>query len=121
MEETSTARARVICNPASGGGTWEPDLLREELSSFELDWVETEGPDDVTEAAKEWHDGLLIVIGGDGTINDVINGLGEAGFPENVTLALLPAGTGNDLAATLAGPRGPEEAEGVRPQKRGGI
>src|SRR5919199_6256621 len=113
MEEVSTARTRVICNPASGGGTWEPALLREELSSFELDWIETEGPEDATEAAKEWHDGLLIVIGGDGTINDVINGLGEAGFPENVTLALLPAGTGNDLAATLAVPEDPDEAEDV--------
>ncbi len=108
MEETSTARARVICNPASGGGTWEPNLLREELSGFELDWIETEGSEHATEAAKEWDDGLLIVIGGDGTINDVLNGLGKAGFPENVTLALLPAGTGNDLAATLAVPEDPD-------------
>jgi diacylglycerol kinase (ATP) len=113
MEETSTARARVICNPASGGGTWEPNLLREELSGFELDWIETEGSEHATEAAKEWDDGLLIVIGGDGTINDVLNGLGKAGFPENVTLALLPAGTGNDLAATLAVPEDPDEAEDV--------
>ena len=116
--EASTARARVICNPASGGGTWEPDLLREELSGFELDWVKTEGPEDATEAAKEWHDGLLIVAGGDGTINDVINGLGKAGFPEGVTLALLPAGTGNDLAAALAIPEDPDEAEDVIRQNR---
>jgi diacylglycerol kinase (ATP) len=116
--EASTARARVICNPASGGGTWEPDLLREELSGFELDWVETEGPEDATEAAKEWHDGLLIVAGGDGTVNDVINGLGKAGFPEGVTLALLPAGTGNDLAAALAIPEDPDEAEEVIRQNR---
>ncbi len=116
--EASTARARVICNPASGGGTWEPDLLREELSGFELDWVETEGPEDATEAAKEWHDGLLIVVGGDGTVNDVINGLGKAGFPEGVTLALLPAGTGNDLAAALAIPEDPDEAEDVIRQNR---
>jgi diacylglycerol kinase (ATP) len=116
--EASTARARVICNPASGGGTWEPDLLREELSGFELDWVETEGPEDATEAAKEWHDGLLIVAGGDGTVNDVINGLGKAGFPEGVTLTLLPAGTGNDLAAALAIPEDPDEAEDVIRQNR---
>ncbi len=116
--EASTARARVICNPASGGGTWEPDLLREELSGFELDWVETEGPEDATEAAKEWRDGLLIVAGGDGTINDVINGLGKAGFPEGVTLALLPAGTGNDLAAALAIPEDLDEAENVIRQNR---
>src|SRR5215204_5559609 len=113
-----TARARVICNPASGGGTYEPDRLREVLSGFELDWVETQGSDDATTAAKEWYEGLLIVAGGDGTINDVVNGLGKAGFPEGVTLALLPTGTGNDLAATLAIPEDLGEAEDVIRQNR---
>ncbi|HZY57821.1 MAG TPA: diacylglycerol kinase family protein, partial [Rubrobacteraceae bacterium] len=64
------------------------------------------------------HDGLLIVAGGDGTVNDVINGLGKAGFPEGVTLALLPAGTGTDLAAALAIPEDPDEAEDVIRQNR---
>ncbi len=116
--ETSRARARVICNPSSGGGTSDLNRLREKLSGFELDWIETEGADDATEAAKEWSDGLLIVAGGDGTVNDVINGLGKAGFPEGVTLALLPAGTGNDLAATLAIPERADEAEAVIQQGR---
>ena len=92
--------------------------MREELSGFELDWVETEGPEDAKEAAGELSDGLLIVVGGDGTVNDVVNGLGNAGFPEGVTLALLPAGTGNDLAATLAVPENPGEAEDVIRQNR---
>jgi diacylglycerol kinase (ATP) len=114
----SETKARVIINPSSGGGTYDPDQLRDELSGFELDWVETEGPEDAKEAAGDLHEGLLIVIGGDGTINDVINGLGNAGFPEGVTLALLPAGTGNDLAATLAVPENPDEAEDVIRQNR---
>ncbi len=114
----SETKARVIINPSSGGGTYDPDQLRDELSGFELDWVETEGPEDAKEAAGDLHEGLLIVIGGDGTINDVINGLGNAGFPEGVTLALLPAGTGNDLAATLAVPENPDEAEDVIRQHR---
>jgi diacylglycerol kinase (ATP) len=80
--------------------------------------VETEGPEDAKEAAGELSDGLLIVVGGDGTVNDVVNGLGNAGFPEGVTLALLPAGTGNDLAATLAVPENPGEAEDVIRQNR---
>src|ERR671917_30625 len=111
--EASRTKARAIINPSSGGGTYEPDRLREELSGFELDWVETEGSEDAKEAAGELRDGLLIVIGGDGTINDVVNGLGKAGFPEGVTLALLPTGTGNDLAATLAIPEDLGEAEDV--------
>ena len=91
----------MICNPTSGGGAYDPDEIRGELDGMEIDWIETEGPEDVVEAARDWHEGLLIVAGGDGTINDAVNGLGRSGFPEGVTLGILPAGTGNDLAATL--------------------
>ncbi len=109
--EGSKTRARVICNPSSGGGVCEPDAVREALGDFDLDWVVTEGVDDAQEAAEEWSEGLLIVVGGDGTVNEAVNGLGRAGFPSGVTLAVLPMGTGNDLAATLAIPDGFEEAE----------
>ena len=115
MEKT---RARVICNPSSGGGAYDPDTLRDELGEFELDWVETGGPEDAVEAAEEWREGLLIVAGGDGTVNEVVNGLGKAGFPEGVTLGILPAGTGNDLAATLGIPEDPDLAEDVICQNR---
>jgi diacylglycerol kinase (ATP) len=114
--EGSKTRARVICNPASGGGC-EPDAIREELEDFEAEWISTEGAGDAQEAAEEWSDGLLIVVGGDGTVNEVVNGLGKAGFPKDVTLAVLPMGTGNDLAATLAIPNDPE---GVREAIRQG-
>ena len=116
--EVSETEVRVICNPSSGGGTCETDRLRETLGSFEPDWVETGSKDDAVEAAREWRDGLLLVAGGDGTINDVINGLGQAGFPESVTLGLLPSGTGNDLAATLAVPENPDGAKEVIRQNR---
>ena len=112
------SRARVICNPTSGGGTYDPDEIRDELDGMELDWIETEGPQDAVDAAQDWEEGLLIVAGGDGTVNDVVNGLGRAGFPEGVTLGILPAGTGNDLAATLCIPEEPELAEDVIRQNR---
>jgi len=111
-------RARVICNPLSGGGSYDPDEIREELEGLEVDWVQTEGPEDAIGAAEEWREGLLLVAGGDGTINDVVNGLGRAGFPESVTLGILPAGTGNDLAATLCIPEDPDLAEDVIRQNR---
>jgi diacylglycerol kinase (ATP) len=112
------SKARVICNPTSGGGVYDPDEIRDELDRLDLDWVETEGPEDAIEAAEEWREGLLLVAGGDGTINDVVNGLGRAGFPEGVTLGFLPAGTGNDLAATLCIPEDPDLAEDVIRQDR---
>ena len=116
--EGSKTKARVICNPSSGGGAYDPDELREELGGFELDWVRTEGPEDAIQAAGEWREGLLLVAGGDGTVNDVVNGLGNAGFPEGVTLGILPSGTGNDLAATLCIPEDADLAEDVIRQDR---
>jgi len=106
-------RARVICNPASGGGDYDPEEIRADLEGLEIEWIETEGPEDAIGAAREWEEGLLVVAGGDGTINDVVNGLGRAGFPEGVTLGILPAGTGNDLAATLCIPEDPDLARDV--------
>ena len=111
-------KARVICNPTSGGGVYDPQEIRNELSGMEIDWVQTDGPGDAVEAAQDWHEGLLIVAGGDGTINDAVNGLGKAGFPEGVTLGILPAGTGNDLAATLEIPKDADLAEDVIRQNR---
>ena len=117
--ESSEVKARVICNPASSGGSYEPEDLHRELEGdYDLEWITTESPGDAAEAAREWRDGLLIVVGGDGTISEVVNGLGRAGFPECVTLAILPAGTGNDLAATLAIPEEPNEAAAVLRQNR---
>ena len=109
--EGSKTRARVICNPSSGGGSCEPDAVREALADFDIEWINTQGGGDALEAAEEWSSGLLIVVGGDGTVNEVVNGLGRAGFPTDVILAVLPMGTGNDLAATLAIPNDLEEAQ----------
>jgi diacylglycerol kinase (ATP) len=111
-------KARVICNPTSGGGAYEPDEIRNELDGMDIEWIQTEGPGDAVDAARDWREGLLIVAGGDGTINDVVNGLGKAGFPDGVTLGILPAGTGNDLAATLEIPKDADLAEDVIRQNR---
>ena len=101
--------ARVIFNPTSGGGR-DPEAPKRELDGFDLDWIESANSGDVVRAAGEWREGLLVVAGGDGTINDAVNGLGKAGFPDGVTLGILPAGTGNDLAATLCVPSDPGAA-----------
>jgi len=107
--ESSKTRTRVICNPASGGGQ-ALATIRQDLTDFDAEWIDTQGAGDAREAARTLTDGLLIVVGGDGTINEAVNGLGKAGFPEDVTLAIWPTGTGNDLAATLAISDDPDEA-----------
>lgn len=112
--QNARTKARVICNPASGGGSCDPEEVRDALGDMEVEWVSTEGPEDARKAAEEFGDGLLVVAGGDGTVNEVVNGLGKAGFPEGVTLALFPMGTGNDLAATLAIADEQEAQEAIR-------
>lgn len=52
----------------------------------------------------------LMVFGGDGSINEVVNGIYESGAnPEEVYLAIVPFGTGNDFCRTLGYPRHPHE------------
>ena len=47
-----------------------------------------------------WHH--LLVVGGDGSVHDVVNGVMSAGPPAaEVTLAVAPLGTGNDWARSL--------------------
>ncbi|SFA78771.1 lipid kinase, YegS/Rv2252/BmrU family [Acetitomaculum ruminis DSM 5522] len=50
---------------------------------------------------------IIVVVGGDGTINEVINGIINV---KSVTLGYIPAGSSNDLARYLKLPREPLEA-----------
>lgn len=46
----------------------------------------------------------LVVVGGDGTVNEVLSGVADPGA---VTLGIIPAGTGNDFAAAAKIPENP--------------
>ncbi len=108
---TDGSTVGVIYNPASGGdGACLPEGFLRGPDGFRPEVIVTEEQGDAREVARGWREGLLVVAGGDGTFNEVVNGLGEAGFPEGVTLAVLPAGTGNDCARTLGMPDDPERA-----------
>lgn len=49
----------------------------------------------------------LAVLGGDGTINEVLNGIADF---ENTSLAIIPTGSGNDFAGGLGIPRNTKKA-----------
>ena len=53
---------------------------------------------------------LLVVVGGDGSVNEVVNGIAEA---EGVELAVIPRGTGWDFARTFGLPRDVDAAVGI--------
>lgn len=105
-------KAKLIVNPVSGTDA-APDLLtsinrqlRQRLGS--LDIVITTAEGDATQAAQEAvRDGYdhLFVGGGDGTLNEVLNGVArhEHGLSQ-VTFGVIPLGTGNDFATALGLP-----------------
>ena len=49
----------------------------------------------------------LVVVGGDGTLHEVLNGIVN---PTECKIGLIPAGTGNDFADAMKIPRDPEKA-----------
>jgi diacylglycerol kinase (ATP) len=108
-------RARLIYNPTSGREEMRkrlPEIL-ERLESYGLETSchATNGPGDAARAAHDAVDrgfDLIIAAGGDGTLNEVINGLAPAEL--RPPLGILPMGTSNDLARALGIPRNWEYA-----------
>ncbi len=108
--------ALAILNPTSGRGRatglWR--RLRPALEAHfpRLVVYETTGPGDAEARAAEWarsgETAAIIVVGGDGTIHEAVNGLAGAGSP--VPLGVIPAGTGNDFARNAGIPLDPELA-----------
>jgi diacylglycerol kinase (ATP) len=102
--------ALLIHNPNAGnGGHGRRRLLDEARHIFanrgiDADLAETTGPGHATEiaarAAAE-NRGLVIACGGDGTLNEIVNGLAAHQNGHRVPLALLPGGTANILAKEL--------------------
>ncbi|MDQ3071259.1 MAG: diacylglycerol kinase family lipid kinase [Acidobacteriota bacterium] len=111
------SRSRLILNPSSGTDKASgllPSInqsLRERFGMMEI--VMTAGPRDAEEAAAQAvRDGCarVFVAGGDGTLNEVVNGLMSAGALDRVPVGLLPLGTGNDFARMLHLAEEPEQA-----------
>jgi diacylglycerol kinase (ATP) len=106
----SIIRARLIYNPTSGREEIRrrlPFILqRLEKGGIETSCHATEGAGDATHAAAEavarGFD-MVIAAGGDGTLNEVVNGL--ANQERRPTLGILPLGTTNDFARALRIPR----------------
>ncbi len=101
----------AIVNPQSADGStgrrWPKTahLLREGLGPFET--VFTSGPDMATEATRaalRAGASFIVAVGGDGTLNEVVNGFfDETGTPiaPGADIGLLPAGTGGDFRRSV--------------------
>lgn len=108
----------LIANPAAGRGK-DPilpqlvDALRDRDLEHEV--VETRGPGHAIrlarEAVTERDLRMVVAVGGDGTIHEVVNGLvdAKAGRPhrEDAVLGIVPGGSGSDFCRTFGLPRDP--------------
>lgn len=111
-----TGAALVLLNPTAGRGRaerlWDElsPLLRTRLPALELH--RTTGPGDARRRAAEWAGrtdaGPIVVLGGDGTVHETVNGLPAEGPAPPV--AVIPAGTGNDVARNTGIPLDPGAA-----------
>jgi YegS/Rv2252/BmrU family lipid kinase len=110
-------RYKLIVNPTSGRGTAEGliPLLESKFSAanYPFELVRTQAPEHALElaknAAEEGFD-VVVAAGGDGTANEVLNGLmmaKDAGY--HTTMGLLAIGRGNDFAFGVGIPTGLEE------------
>jgi len=103
-------RPFFIVNPHSGGAStghlWPEWQLRIQAALGSSDCQHTQGSMHATaltrEALQNGYD-LIVAVGGDGTLNEVLNGFFENGnvlFPK-AALAYIPNGTGADFSRTL--------------------
>lgn len=102
----------IIANPSAGAGSvgkrW-PRYNRNIAACFGPAQVRfTQHPQDATQLARlSVYEGFerIVVVGGDGTVNEVVNGLfdetGSRFIGAGVSVAVYPSGTGGDLARSL--------------------
>jgi YegS/Rv2252/BmrU family lipid kinase len=116
---TNPQKVAAIVNPSAAGGQtarrWPElkSLLERALGPVTSRFTDSPGAGILIarELLREGY-GLLIAVGGDGTINEVANGFFEHDrnvWPES-RLGILPLGTGGDFRRTLGIPRNPVEA-----------
>lgn len=111
-------RARIIYNPTSGREMFRrhlADVLEKmEKAGYETSCHATTGEGDAIEAAKkavERKYDIVVAAGGDGTINEVVNGLAEQDYRPK--LGIIPTGTTNDFARALHIPRDVDKATDI--------
>lgn len=109
-ELAATARAPLILvNPAAGGG--RAARVARSLGTTPGSMVVADSRERMRElaagASATGHD-RVVVVGGDGSVQDAVNGLLGGGRP--VPLGIVPAGSGNDLARSLGLPRDAQAA-----------
>jgi YegS/Rv2252/BmrU family lipid kinase len=119
---TQGAPVLFIVNPASGAGkagrqwaqveSWLPS------AGIPFETALTTRPHEATEIAErnvKASRPVVVAVGGDGTLNEVVNGFFHNGapIPTASKMAMVPLGTGGDFRRSLRIPVDPKDAIGV--------
>lgn len=103
--------ANETARTGKGTAVWRQVQLELRAKKIPYKVYTTEYKEHATELAKmisekDEKDICIVVVGGDGTLNEVINGITDF---EKVRVSLIPAGSGNDFARNLGIKKSPQE------------
>jgi diacylglycerol kinase (ATP) len=116
LEENMPRKVKLILNPmADMGAAWRvANDLRPIIAEYgHADWSGTVYPTHATElaqqAAQDRYD-MVVAMGGDGTVHEVVNGLMRVPAEQRPILGVVPVGSGNDFAHAIGVPLQPDRA-----------
>lgn len=96
----------IIANPIAGGGKSARALetvkkiLDSEDQNYSIHWTQFPGHGKEIASELEPQSGMIVAVGGDGTVMEVLNGVSS----QETRVGIIPAGMGNDLARCLGIP-----------------
>lgn len=111
-----TRKVKIILNPmADMGNSWRVarDLRAITTEHGNVDWSGTVYPGHAIELAKQAGEqgyDMVIAMGGDGTVHEVVNGLMQVSENKRPVLGVVPVGSGNDFAHAIGTPKESDRA-----------
>jgi diacylglycerol kinase (ATP) len=108
-------KVKLILNPVANHGRSLQVAadLRPLMAEYNADWSGTDYPGHAAELARQAGEqgyDLVVAVGGDGTVHEVVNGLMQVPEKKRPALGIVPLGSGNDFAHILGLPDDPAEA-----------
>ena len=109
-------KTKIILNPmADMGNAWRVarDLRPIAIEQGNVDWSGTVYPGHAIELAKQAGEqgyDMVIAMGGDGTVHEVVNGLMQVSENKRPLLGVVPVGSGNDFGHAINVPKSPDHA-----------